>query len=135
MPGLMGRFSTVVKSKISKQVDRAENPSETLDYAYQRQVENLQNVKKGIADIATAKRRLALQRCASKILTSRGHRLASLSVELGALFPELLLLKRQPLLGGGDVGDPLLDVLEVLDLALICIVERLARFLGAVKLL
>ena len=61
MPGLKGRLSTVVKSKISKQVDRAENPSETLDYAYQRQVENLQNVKTGIADIATAKKRLALQ--------------------------------------------------------------------------
>ena len=61
MPGLKGRLSTVVKSKISKQVDRAENPSETLDYAYQRQVENLQNVKKGIADIVTAKKRLAAQ--------------------------------------------------------------------------
>src|SRR5947209_8756720 len=61
MPGLRGRLSTVVKSKISKQLDRAENPSETLDYAYGRQVENLQNVKKGIADIATAKKRLARQ--------------------------------------------------------------------------
>src|SRR5947208_13701221 len=61
MPGLKGRLSTVVKSKISKQVDRAENPSETVDYAYQRQVENLQNVKKGIAGIVTAKKRLALQ--------------------------------------------------------------------------
>ena len=61
MPGLKGRLSTVVKSKISKQLDRAENPSETLDYAYERQVENLQNVKKGIADIVTAKKRLAVQ--------------------------------------------------------------------------
>jgi phage shock protein A len=61
MPGLKGRLSTVVKSKISKQLDRAENPSETLDYAYERQVENLQNVKKGVADIVTAKKRLALQ--------------------------------------------------------------------------
>ena len=61
MPGLKGRLSTVVKSKISKQLDRAENPSETLDYAYERQVENLQNVKKGIADIVTAKKRLVLQ--------------------------------------------------------------------------
>jgi phage shock protein A len=51
----------VVKSKISKQLDRAENPSETLDYAYQRQIENLQNVKKGIADIVTAKKQLGLQ--------------------------------------------------------------------------
>jgi phage shock protein A len=62
MPGLKGRLSTVVKSQISKQLDRAENPSETLDYAYERQIENLQNVKKGIADIVTAKKRLALQR-------------------------------------------------------------------------
>jgi len=61
MPGLKGRLSTVVKSKVSRQLDRAENPSETLDYAYERQVENLQNVKKGIADIATAKKRLGLQ--------------------------------------------------------------------------
>src|ERR1700727_3976170 len=60
-PGLKGRLSTVVKAKISRQDDRAENPNETLDYAYQRQVENLQNVKKGIADIATAKKRLGLQ--------------------------------------------------------------------------
>ncbi len=61
MPGLKGRLSTVVKSKISKQLDRAENPGETLDYAYERQIENLQNVKKGIADILTAKKRLVLQ--------------------------------------------------------------------------
>src|SRR2546423_78160 len=61
MAGLKGRLSTVVKSKISKQLDRAETPSETLDYAYERQVENLQNVKKGIADIVTAKKRLMLQ--------------------------------------------------------------------------
>ncbi len=61
MPGLKGRLSTVVKSKLSNRLDRAENPSETLDYAYQLQVENLQNVKQGIADIVTAKKRLALQ--------------------------------------------------------------------------
>src|ERR1700751_1057515 len=61
MPGLKGRLSTVVKSKISKQLDRAENPSETLDYAYERQVENLQNVKKGVADIVTAEKRLGVQ--------------------------------------------------------------------------
>jgi phage shock protein A len=62
MPGLKGRFSTVVKSKISKQLDRAENPAETLDYAYQRQMEDLQNVKKGIADLLTAKKGLEHQK-------------------------------------------------------------------------
>jgi phage shock protein A len=61
MPGLSGRMSTVVKAKISKLLDRAEDPSETLDYSYQKQIENLQNVKKGIADVVTAKKRLQLQ--------------------------------------------------------------------------
>ena len=61
MPGLGGRMSTVIKSKISKMLDRAEDPGETLDYGYQKQVEMLQNVKKGIADVVTAKKRLQMQ--------------------------------------------------------------------------
>src|SRR5881275_3030937 len=61
MAGLTGRLSTVVKAKVSKLLDRAEDPAETLDYSYQRQVEQLQNVKKGIADVVTAKKRLQMQ--------------------------------------------------------------------------
>jgi phage shock protein A len=61
MAGLGGRMSTVVKAKISKLLDRAEDPSETLDYGYQKQVELLQNVKKGIADVTTSKKRLQMQ--------------------------------------------------------------------------
>src|ERR671932_2219029 len=61
MPGVSGRFSTVVKAKISKLLDRAENPAETLDYSYEKQLELLQNVKRGVADVVTAKKRLQLQ--------------------------------------------------------------------------
>jgi len=61
MAGLTGRMSTVIKAKVSKLLDRAEDPSETLDYSYQKQVEQLQNVKKGIADVVTAKKRLQMQ--------------------------------------------------------------------------
>ena len=61
MAGMSGRMSTVIKSKISKMLDRAEDPSETLEYSYQRQTELLQNVKKGIADVVTSKKRLQLQ--------------------------------------------------------------------------
>jgi phage shock protein A len=53
MAGLAGRMSTVIKAKISKALDRAEDPSETLDYGYNKQLELLQNVKKGIADVTT----------------------------------------------------------------------------------
>src|SRR5579875_1592975 len=61
MAGLTGRISTVVKAKVSKLLERAEDPAATLDYSYQKQVEQLQNVKKGIADVVTAKKRLQLQ--------------------------------------------------------------------------
>jgi phage shock protein A len=61
MPGLSGRMSTVVKAKISKLLDRAEDPAETLEYSYQKQIELLQNVKKGIADVVTSKKRLQIQ--------------------------------------------------------------------------
>ena len=61
MPGLSGRMSTLIKAKISKMLDRAEDPAETLEYSYQKQIELLQNVKKGIADVVTSKKRLQLQ--------------------------------------------------------------------------
>ena len=61
MPGMGGRMSTVIKAKINKLLDRAEDPSETLEYSYQKQMELLQNVKKGVADVVTSKKRLQLQ--------------------------------------------------------------------------
>ena len=61
MPGMGGRMSTVIKAKISRLLDKAEDPGETLDYSYQKQLESLQNVKKGIADVVTAKKRLQMQ--------------------------------------------------------------------------
>src|SRR5690349_24038244 len=61
MPGLMGRATTIIKAKFSKLLDRAENPNETLDYSYEEQLRQLQNVKRGIADVTTAKKRLELQ--------------------------------------------------------------------------
>ncbi len=61
MPGLMSRTSSVVRAWISRLLDRAEDPSVTLDYSYERQREQLQNVKRGVADVVTAKKRLELQ--------------------------------------------------------------------------
>jgi phage shock protein A len=59
--GLMSRTSNVIQAWISKLLDRAEDPSVTLDYSYERQRETLQKVKRGIADVVTAKKRLELQ--------------------------------------------------------------------------
>jgi phage shock protein A len=48
-------------AKVSKALDKAENPTETLDYSYEQQLTLLQNVRRGIADVVTAKKRLQLQ--------------------------------------------------------------------------
>jgi phage shock protein A len=61
MAGTSGRLTTMIKAKVNRLLDRAEDPGETLDYSYTKQMELLQNVKKGIADVVTAKKRLQLQ--------------------------------------------------------------------------
>jgi len=62
MAGLTGRMSTVIKAKVSKLLDRAEDPAETLDYSYQKQVEQAaERQERAIADVVTAKKRLQMQ--------------------------------------------------------------------------
>jgi phage shock protein A len=59
--GLGKRLSMIFKAKASKALDRAEDPRETLDYSYQRQLEMLQQVRRGLADVATSRKRVELQ--------------------------------------------------------------------------
>jgi phage shock protein A len=61
MPGLTGRFNTLMKSKVSSVLDRAEDPGETLDYSYEKQLELLQQAKSGIVEVVTSKKRLQQQ--------------------------------------------------------------------------
>ncbi len=61
MAGLMGRTSEILKAKYSKLLNKAENPTETLDYSYEQMLEQLQNMKRGVADVATARKRIELQ--------------------------------------------------------------------------
>jgi phage shock protein A len=61
MAGLVGRTALIVKSKYSKLLNRAENPTETLDYSYEQMLEQLQNMKRGVVDVTTAKQRIVLQ--------------------------------------------------------------------------
>jgi phage shock protein A len=58
---VMKRVSLIFKSKANKALDRMEDPRETLDYSYQRQLEMLQKVRRGVADVATSRKRLELQ--------------------------------------------------------------------------
>jgi phage shock protein A len=65
---LFNRMETVLKAKMNKLVNRMEDPRETLDYSYEKQLEMLQGVKRGVAEVATSKKRLQLQR--SKLMQS-----------------------------------------------------------------
>jgi phage shock protein A len=58
---VMKRVSLIFKSKANKALDRMEDPRETLDYSYQRQLEMLTQVRRGVADVATSRKRLELQ--------------------------------------------------------------------------
>ena len=59
--GVMKRVSLVFKAKANKALDKMEDPRETLDYSYQRQLEMLTKVRRGVADVATSRKRVELQ--------------------------------------------------------------------------
>jgi len=58
---VMKRVSLIFRAKANKALDRYEDPRETLDYSYTRQVEMLAQVRRGVADVATSRKRLELQ--------------------------------------------------------------------------
>jgi len=60
--GLLGRMNTLIKVKINKLLGAAEDPREVLDYSYERQLKMLQDVRRGIVEVTTSRRRLELQK-------------------------------------------------------------------------
>src|SRR5713226_9268193 len=58
---VMKRVSMIFRAKANKALDRMEDPRETLDYSYQTQLELLQKVRRGVADVATSRKRIELQ--------------------------------------------------------------------------
>ena len=58
---MMKRISTMFRAKANSALDKAEDPRQTLDYSYQRQLEMLTKVRRGVADVATSRKRVELQ--------------------------------------------------------------------------
>ena len=56
------RLSMVFQQKANRALDRAENPAEALDLSYEKMLENLQKVRRSIADVLTSQKRLEAQR-------------------------------------------------------------------------
>jgi phage shock protein A len=57
----MKRLSGVIQAKANKALDKVEDPRDTLDLSYEKQLEQLQQIRRSVADVATAKKRIELQ--------------------------------------------------------------------------
>jgi phage shock protein A len=60
--GLANRINTLLKQKVNSLLDKYEDPKEALDYSYQKQVETLNKLRRGVAEVITAKKRLEMQK-------------------------------------------------------------------------
>jgi phage shock protein A len=59
--GTFKRIAAIFQAKTNKLLDKAEDPRETLDLSYEKQLESLQKVRRSVADVATARKRIELQ--------------------------------------------------------------------------
>ncbi len=59
---LFRRMSQVFQQKANTALNKVENPTEALDLSYEKMLENLQQVRRSIADVLTSQKRLEAQR-------------------------------------------------------------------------
>jgi phage shock protein A len=59
--GVFQRFLNIFRAKTYKLLDRVEDPRDTLDLSYEKQLENIQKMRRSIAEVATAKKRVEIQ--------------------------------------------------------------------------
>ncbi len=59
--GFFSRLANFLGMKANSALDKAEDPGQVLDYSYQKQLEQLQQVKRSIADVVTNEKRLEMQ--------------------------------------------------------------------------
>src|SRR5271169_4295031 len=74
MAGTFSRIRDIFRSKANKALDKFEDPRDTLDLSYEKQLENLTKVRRAVADVATARKRIELQ---ANELKKQGDKLQS----------------------------------------------------------
>nr|BFE60021.1 PspA/IM30 family protein [Dactylosporangium thailandense] len=77
------RLADLFRIKANKALDRAEDPREVLDYSYERQLEMLTKVRRGVADVATSRKRLDLQLAQLQQAADRLQGQAAEAVDMG----------------------------------------------------
>jgi len=108
--GAFRRLADIVRAKINRLLDRAEDPRDTLDLSYEKQVENLQKLRRGVAEVATARKRVELQAAA---LQQQADKLQSQARQ--ALGQGREDLAREALTRRAAVGDELAELREQRD--------------------
>ena len=71
--GLGKRIATIFQAKSNAALNKMEDPRQTLDLSYEQQLENLTKVKRAVADVATARKRVEIQ---AEQLKTQGDKLA-----------------------------------------------------------
>ncbi|MBD5656352.1 MAG: PspA/IM30 family protein [Candidatus Eremiobacteraeota bacterium] len=69
--GLWRRIATLFGAKANAALDRFEDPRETLEVAYGKEVAALQEARRGVADVLTSEKRLELEAAALQAAVER----------------------------------------------------------------
>src|SRR5438128_10657424 len=59
--GFFSRLATFFRIRAESALNRAEDPGQVMDYSYGKQIKQLQNLKRSIADVVTNEKRLEMQ--------------------------------------------------------------------------
>ncbi len=59
--GVFSRIATFFRIRANAALDKAEDPGQVMDYSYSKQLEQLQHLKRSIADVVTNEKRLEMQ--------------------------------------------------------------------------
>ena len=59
--GFFSRLATFFNIRANAALDKAEDPGQVMDYSYSKQVEQLQQLRRSIADVVTNEKRLGMQ--------------------------------------------------------------------------
>jgi phage shock protein A len=58
--GFFSRLATFFRIRANAALDKAEDPGQVMDYSYSKQLEQLQQIRRSVADVATNEKRLEL---------------------------------------------------------------------------
>lgn len=81
--GLRQRVALLFRAKASRALDRIEDPSETLELAYEKQLQALQRVRRGVADVVTSQKQLEIQQRQMEANRARLDEVARQALEQG----------------------------------------------------